>query len=780
MTRRAGPQLWLAGSWLLMVLLLVLSAWRQGAAFDSSIMALLPAGEQSPEVQQASDRLAASASRQLLVLISADTEARGQQATAQLAKQLQPLSSIRSIRWRIERADLQRLQQQAADWRLVRLPDSLRQQLLAGQYAPLEQRAMSQLLSPVAGPASLLDDPFALALTTEGATLATGLQPRDGMLWLPAQPTPGWLLMVELAADAFDLTVQNEVMGELRRFEQQHAAQGVRLTLSGLMVHAAAGADQARREMSTIGVGSLLGIVLLMLLVFRRPGPLLMLFLPMTVGCLVAVAVTLLLFERLHLITLAFGAGLVGVSIDYALHYLCERHHQGSRPILSHLLPGLLLGLSSSVVAYGALGLAPFPGLRQMACFAVAGLVASWLTVVLWFPLVRSRRQPAALPAAGQLYRLRQRLPAATTGNRQLLLGVMALAALALLAGRSSDDIRQLQTSPPALLAQEQSIQQALGQAGSSRFLLLQAENLEALLQREEQLRVTLEALKTQGLLSGYQALSQSLPSQQRQQQNLQLLTPLYSQRLAALFQQLGLPASLAAQAQQRFQQQAGERLDYAHWRTLEGSAPWQPLLIEQSDQRALSLIRLQGFSEATAEQRLRQLARQQDGLWYVDRIEDLSGILQGYRQQVSGWLLLAGALVLVGLGLRYRRRAGQVLLPVFSASLITLALMMHLDGGINLFHLMALMLVIGIGLDMGIFLMETDFSDHTWLAVSLSMFTSLLAFGLLALSQTPVLHHFGITVLTGLMLVWLLTALSSPAKRKKESSSDVKRTVML
>ena len=84
----------------------------------------------------------------------------------------------------------------------------------------------------------------------------------------------------------------------------------------------------------------------------------------------------------------------------------------------------------------------------------------------------------------------------------------------------------------------------------------------------------------------------------------------------------------------------------------------------------------------------------------------------------------------------------------------------MQIEQGLNLFHLMALILVLGIGLDMGIFLIETDEAAHTWLAVSLSAYTSLLAFGLLALSDTPVLHHFGLTVAIGLSLVWLLVPL--------------------
>jgi predicted exporter len=79
---------------------------------------------------------------------------------------------------------------------------------------------------------------------------------------------------------------------------------------------------------------------------------------------------------------------------------------------------------------------------------------------------------------------------------------------------------------------------------------------------------------------------------------------------------------------------------------------------------------------------------------------------------------------------------------------------------GINLFHFMALILVLGIGLDMGIFLIETQQAANTWLAVTLSVITSLLAFGLLSVSQTPVLQHFGLTVFLGLAMVWLLTML--------------------
>ena len=130
------------------------------------------------------------------------------------------------------------------------------------------------------------------------------------------------------------------------------------------------------------------------------------------------------------------------------------------------------------------------------------------------------------------------------------------------------------------------------------------------------------------------------------------------------------------------------------------------------------------------------------------------------YRVQVGNWVLIAYLVLLFALLLRYRARVWRVVAPPILATVLTLAILLQFEPGINLFHLLALILVLGIGLDMGIFLAETDEASHTWLAVSLSAVTSLLAFGLLALSDTPVLHHFGITVAIGLSLVWLMAPL--------------------
>ena len=95
--------------------------------------------------------------------------------------------------------------------------------------------------------------------------------------------------------------------------------------------------------------------------------PIVLVTLSLAVGCAAALTVTDLLFGQVHVLTLVFGATLIGVAEDYGIHYFAARQgHPVDRrwQQLAEILPGLTLALATSGIAYLALGLAPFPGLR--------------------------------------------------------------------------------------------------------------------------------------------------------------------------------------------------------------------------------------------------------------------------------------------------------------------------------------------------------------------------------------------------------------------------------
>ena len=113
-----------------------------------------------------------------------------------------------------------------------------------------------------------------------------------------------------------------------------------------------------------------------------------------------------------------------------------------------------------------------------------------------------------------------------------------------------------------------------------------------------------------------------------------------------------------------------------------------------------------------------------------------------------------AYALVFMGLGLKFGWRNGLTIISVpVVAALVSLAMMGWFDQLFSLFNLFALLLVLGIGIDDAVFFfMAKDKRASTSLAVTLSALTTLLAFGLLAVSSTQIVHAFGFTVATGIL----------------------------
>jgi predicted exporter len=94
-------------------------------------------------------------------------------------------------------------------------------------------------------------------------------------------------------------------------------------------------------------------------------------------------------------------------------------------------------------------------------------------------------------------------------------------------------------------------------------------------------------------------------------------------------------------------------------------------------------------------------------------------------------------------------------------ACLVGIAVTTLTGSTLNLFNLLALVLVVGIGIDYTLFFAEQAQSQSTLLAITLSAMTTLLSFGLLSLSETHAIHSFGLTTLSGIFVAWLLSPLA-------------------
>ena len=768
MTRRTG----LALAWALVVCLLLghnAYLWLgKRIVPDTDILALLPVQERDPVLQQSFTHMVDAAQQRVIVLVGApdwDGARRAADAYSAVLALRPGLLQQAKLDGQVESDWLAPFQQHS----LGLLTAQQERDLRAQPASWWTDNALARLYSAFAGPklGAFRDDPFGLfGGWVQERAQETPVRPRDGRLFVADAERQYVLMPLTLTAPAFSMSAQDVVLPLLTRAADaaRHAAPGVQVISAGVVLHAAAASRQASSEVETIGLGSLAGIILLTWFTFHSLKPIGLVLLAIGIGFLGSLSVCWLLFGRVHLLTLVFGASLIGVAQDYGIYFLCNRLAADpaldSARLLRRLLPGLALTLLAAVIGYMGLAFTPFPGLRHMAVFSAVGLVFAWLTVVCWFPQLVG----GATLKSGRLARVYGAALAhwPRVGRDRTSLAVLAV--FAVLAGFGwsrlgvNDDIRSLQTPPRQLVSDQLKLGKLLDAPTPVQYFLVRGASAEVVLQREEALKRRLDPLVAAHKITGYQALSNWVPSARTQAERRALIeSHLLNEggALGQLAKAIGEGAEWSAATRARLLVQRDPLTADAFLKT-PASEPWRYLWLGQVEGVHASIVALRGLDYAALPQ-LRGAGDGIEGVQWVDKVGEISSVLGRYRQYM-GWAVLAAyALVFALLLPRYRRRAWRVLAPTALASVAALAILGLAGQPLQLFHVLALMLLLGVGVDYGIFMQEQPDRRHAapWLAVGLSAANTILSFGLLGLSHTPALHAFGLTMLIGTALVW-------------------------
>ena len=757
---KATPWRIAACVWLACVLVIALHQfqfWRAGR-LDTDVLALLPASEQAPEVARAGKLLGEGVARQVVVLVGAPDWSSAKQAAQHWRAALEGAQAPLQPGATAQAA-------QGADALLQFYGPSRERLLTPAQRRALEQtppaaqvqRALALLMQP--GAPRLSDfaaDPLGLWPDWLQARAAQSrARPREGELWVRGEGQDWVVLSYEITGAPFALNgnaVYQPALDAALQAAQREVPQA-RMLAAGLPLHAESAAVRASSEINTIGWGSLAAVLLLAWLAFRRLTPIALTAAMLGIGVAAGVSVTAWVFGQVHLLTLVFGASLVGVAEDYGIHYFAARQGQPwarPRPLMRSLLPGLVLALATSVLAYLALGLAPFPGLRQMAVFSAAGLTAAFLTAICWFPLLdrgTPRDGPFAAWVRGTLARW-PRWQGRPRGRSAWALGGLVLLALAgLLQLRASDDLRHWQGSPRELLQAQLSVSRLLGTPSVAQFYLVRGGSAQQVLEREEALKDRLDGLVARTALAGYAAVSDWVPSLRRQEADARLAARVETQVLsglnAALGERLARPAA------------ASRPLLPEEWLAHPVSAAARSLWLGANDGQQMTVVMLHGLHDPALLPELAGVADGLPGVRWVNRAGDVSSLLGRYRWSMTALLLAGHLLVFAALWARFRGDAWRAWVPTAVASVLAVAVQGWMGEPFQLSTILALLLLLGIGVDYGIFLLEHDGDGAAWLAVVLGAASTWLAFGLLALSSTPALHAFGLTLMIGVAAVW-------------------------
>lgn len=757
-TERLLPRLFVG----LLLLMLAIAGWQwhRAAPLSADLMTLVPGATEDPLLKRAEQRMQEPLNRELLVLVGHRDRQQALALAQTLAGHWQASGLFEKVQWSLQ-TDLQAVREQLLQGRLAMLAAADRQQLIEQPDAFVEQRVQS-LFDPFAGFSLVPSQDDWLGLTgriqnSQPKPANVALDTASGALIAEAEGQHWVLLRARTLGNAFDLHLPLQVADLLATARAQAGKAGAHLLAASGLLHAAAGQQQASREITWVGGGATLGIVLLLLLALRRWQALLA-FVPVLVGMLFGSVVCVALFGQMHVMTLVLGSSLIGVAVDYPLHYLSKSwslQPWRSWQAVRLTLPGMSLSLATSCIGYLALAFTPFPALTQIAAFSAAGLVGAYLSAVCLLPALLAGVQlhPPHWPlqVAETLTRWRERLLRRVPSG--VLLGLlMVFCAAGLLRLGSHNDIRQWVASPPQLMEEAQAVARITGYQPTSQFYLVRGADQQQLLERLSLLSAKLDELVELGKLKGYMSLGQlaASPAQQAQARQALAVLPQHWQPLL----DLGVPQAALLAELQHVQQLPTQRIEQLLAGPL-GEA-WRPLWLGEDGAGVAAIVSLQGLGDAAL---LRLQVEDLEGVQLVDRLGELNQLFAATQVSAAELKLLSCVLILVLLVLPFGLRGALriVALPLLAA-LCSLACLGWLGQPLTLFSLFGLLLVTAISVDYAILMHEHIGGPAvSLLGTLLAALTTWLSFGLLALSATPAVSNFGLAVSLGLAFSFLL-----------------------
>jgi predicted exporter len=581
------------------------------------------------------------------------------------------------------------------------------------------------------------------------------------------------ILVAETAKAGDDELAQAAAQAEIASEFASLAGGGsgnARLSMTGAPVFARTIAQTIQGEAYLIGIGASLAVLLLLYATLRSPTLLVVIAFPAAAAAIVGAIAVQLAFGAVHGIALTFGMTLIGVTSDYPVHLIAHlRADRSAWSVLRSIAAPLLLSGGAAVVAFMPMTLSSFPGLAQLGVFAVTGIAAAMATTWLIVPWVLDGFVPRGLGGISLPSRRITRL------IRLPLAALAAAAAIWMFAGGAtlfSDDLGRLNPLPRYLLDLDIRLRGELSAPDVRRLVAVTGDSAQAVLEKSEALSRRLDQAVTDRLIGTYDSPSRYLPSASAQRMRQQSLPHGAVLRGNLELAVQGLP----------FRPGAFDPFV----RDIEATRSRQP--VEPGSVTGIPLIgdKLQSL-----------LSQRPDGTWlgltllgavidpgttaavvesggdpavhYLDLQSESMWIVLSYRQEALRWLAggLLAVIVLLMLCLKFRR-ALRVVASLGVSLVLTAAILALLGIALTPFHIAAMLLVAGIGLDYALFMSHESaaVNDRSQVVKSLLICaaTTILAFVFMVLSSAPVLQGIGLTVSIGVTLALLSAMVFCPA----------------
>ncbi|THI86058.1 MAG: hypothetical protein CAF41_009090 [Nitrospira sp. CG24A] len=586
------------------------------------------------------------------------------------------------------------------------------------------------------------------------------------------------LLVAETHAAGFDMEAQEQLQGQIREAFRtvsgtSPGAAPIQLVMTGPSVIAVEMRQAIQDDVWRLSLYATLLVTTFLFVSYRSVSVLALSLLPLASAILAGIVAVSLVFGSIHGMTLAFGITLLGVVDDYPIHLFSHLTKESRAPaVMKEIWPTMRLGVVATALGFSALLLSGFPGLSQLGLFAMVGLFTA-ACVTRW---VLPHIVPIGFHTRREGLHVARWVDALT--RARLVVPLMVVIAIGSFIWSDTSlweqDIANLSPISTEMKERDQDLRNQLGVPDVRDLIVVEGSSEEDALQRSEALALALDPLVRNGELAGYDLAARYLPSRKTQQARQAFLPDheILERNLTSAMKGLPFKPSLF----QPFLDAAekARTQEPVDMQAFSGTALGLKLdsLLFMHEGRWVAVMPLRGVSDR---QKFRDFLTpwSEEKITYLDLKEESNRMISVYRNEtlrLLGWGVLSIGLVLL-VGLQAPITVLRVMLPIGSAIVVVAALLHLLGERFSLFHLASFLLVIGLGLDYALFFNRRHGSlaerGRTVYGLVVCSTTTILVFGVLALSQIPVLRAIGLTTALGSLACLVFAAFLAESPKK-------------
>lgn len=300
-------------------------------------------------------------------------------------------------------------------------------------------------------------------------------------------------------------------------------ASGVEILYYGGIPVAVGNARQLKADtILTLSI-TIISILLFIGFFFRRKRVPFIMMLPVLFGGLFSIAVIALVKGSISSIALGAGSIILGIAVNYSLHFFSHYKHSGSiEETISDLISPMTIGSITTVGSFFSLTLLQSQILNDFGLFAGWSLVGATIFTLVFLPHFTPRIERHE---EQNLSWLEKALSYNIPFKRALLAIIAGLTVFFFYHAKNvrfESDMNQFNFMDARMKKAQQEIDRLQSDTSKTVFIASTGWNTEAMFQHNEALLRQLEAAKQKGWVDEYASISRFMPSEKLQQEKLQ------------------------------------------------------------------------------------------------------------------------------------------------------------------------------------------------------------------------------------------------------------------